>query len=216
MLLDRAKQLQQQQQQNSIAQGNQQAESQEDPMEERSESPGQEQQEGQQGSQNDQGVGDVDIPAGEEATPEEEAELQRALGAFSAAVYKDDGTFNSVVKKLQNGDIPPINKLSDTTISLVTQIDKKINIDEGVILPFVSAVYEKIYEIAETARAFSLPEDILQKGLMVTVQLAIQAYGVSPEEYNEFAETIGQDGAAKLINYYKQNGGGIQNEQHTQ
>lgn len=183
-------------------------ESQEDPQEESSETPDQESQEGQSGDD-----GSDDLPEGEPASPEDEAELKRALGAFAAAVYKDDNTFNSIVQKLKNPDIPPINKLSDTTISLVTQIDKKINIDEGVVLPFTATVYDKIYEIAQTAKAFTLPDDLMKKGLMVTLQLTIQAYGVSPEEYNDFCEHIGEHGAKKVINFYQKNGGGIQNGQ---
>lgn len=180
-------------------------ESQEAPQEESSESPDQESQEHDDGSD--------DLPEGEPASPEDEAELKRALGAFATAVYKNDATFNSIVQKLKNPDIPPINKLSDTTISLVTQIDKKINIDEGVVLPFTATVYDKIYEIAQTAKAFTLPDDLMKKGLMVTLQLTIQAYGVSPEEYNDFCEHIGEHGAKKVINFYQKNGGGIQNGQ---
>jgi hypothetical protein len=76
-------------------------ESQENPQEESGETPGQESQEHDDGSD--------DLPEGEPASPEDEAELKRALGAFAAAVYKNDGTFNSIVQKLKNPDIPPRN-----------------------------------------------------------------------------------------------------------
>lgn len=146
---------------------------------------------------------DEEFEGAEEASPEDEEEMGRAQGALGKILYENEAGFNAVVKKLSNENVPAINRLSDTTVFLLTEIDKKINIDEGVILPFAAVVYDAVYEIAVTAKAFELPDDAVQKGLMVTLQVVLQAYGVSEEELNDYLESIGEQGASKLINFYK-------------
>ncbi|HWV16049.1 MAG TPA: hypothetical protein VN030_11530 [Cellvibrio sp.] len=156
---------------------------------------------------------DSEVPEGEPASPEEEAEMQRAIAALSEVIYQNDNSYNAVIEKLQSKDVPPLNKLIDTTVSLVTQIDKKINIDEAIILPFAADAYQRIYELAETGKLFTLEDDLVRKGLMAVLQIVIESYGVSPEDFNEYAESLGQEQAGKLINFYKKNGGGIKTAQ---
>lgn len=144
------------------------------------------------------------VPGVEPATPEEEAELQRAQGALAKVLYENDASFQSVVKKLSASEVPPINRLADTTVMLVAEIDNKINLDEVVIMEFAATVYDAVYEIAVTAQAFELDDATIKQGLMVTLQVIMESYGVSEEDFNQFAESIGEQGASQLINTYKQ------------
>ncbi len=145
-------------------------------------------------------------PGSEPASPEEEAEMKRAVSALSEIIYANESAHKAIIQKLSSSNVPPVNKLIDTTLSLASQIDKKLNLDEGVILPFIAETYSRLYELAQTGKLFTLPQDLLQQGLMTTVQMALKAYGVSPQDYNAFAESIGAQNASKLVNFYKSQG----------
>jgi hypothetical protein len=159
----------------------------------------QEQEEGQERGQDDNEM----PPGAVQATPEEEAEMSRAIAAVSKILYENDSSHQAIIAKLSAENVPPLNKLIDTTLLLVTQVDKKINLDEGIILPFLTEVYSRVYEIAATGNIFTLPDDILKKGLMSTIEMALKAYGVSPQEYKAFAESLGMQNATKLVDFYK-------------
>jgi hypothetical protein len=160
----------------------------------------------QQGLENPEELAQAqpEVGAGDPASPEDEAELNRANSALAEVLYKNDSSFKSTLKKLSAENIPPLNRLSDTTMMLVTEIDNKINVDEGVILHFVATTYMSVYEVAETAGVLQLSEVEVKKGLMVTLQLALEAYGVSEADFSDFADSIGEKGAAELINMYQQ------------
>lgn len=146
---------------------------------------------------------EMSAPGTEDATPEEEAELQRAQAALGDVLYKNDASFNAIVKKLSSQNVPAGDRLVDTTVMLVGDIDGKINLDEAVILEFTSVVYDALYEIGQTAEVMEIPDKDLKQGLSVALQLIMETYGVDAEEYNEFIESMGEKGANDLINFYK-------------
>lgn len=143
-------------------------------------------------------------PGVEPASPEEEAELQRAQGALGEILYKNESSFQSIVKKLSAENVPPLNRLIDTTVFLVTEIDTKINLDEVVILEFTGVVYDAVYEVAVTAGAMQLDDNAIKQGLMMSLQVVMESYGVDEAEFNEYAESLGEQNAAQLLSTYKQ------------
>jgi len=147
---------------------------------------------------------DEQVAGVEPATPEEEAEMQRAQGALGELLYKNENSFQSIVKKLSSENVPPLNRLVDTTVFLVTEIDKKINLDEVVILEFTGVVYDAVYEVATTAGAMQLDDNAIKQGLMVSLQVVMESYGVDEAEFNEYAESLGEQNAMQLLNTYKQ------------
>ncbi len=147
---------------------------------------------------------DEQVPGVEPATPEEEAELQRAQGALGEILYKNESSFQSIVKKLSAENVPPLNRLIDTTVFLVTEIDSKINLDEVVILEFTGVVYDAVCEVATTAGAMQLDDNAIKQGLMMSLQVVMESYGVDEEEFNEYAESLGEQNAMQLLNTYKQ------------
>lgn len=176
-----------------------------------SETPGQEQSESQQIQSQEQGggdqAGDSDLDAvagdGEQPTPQEVQEMNRANAALAEILYKNDDSVKSIVQKLSNNDIPPINRLADTTLMLTTKIDKDLDLDEEIILPFIGNTYEKVCEVANTSKAMRVDDDLKKKGLMVTIEMALKAYGVSPEEVNQYMESIGMDKAKQMVGAYQ-------------
>lgn len=143
-------------------------------------------------------------PEASKASPQDIQEMNRANAALAEILYKNDASVNSIVNKLGNQDIPIINRVADTTMTLVTQIDKKIDIDEGVLLPFIGNTYEKVVELGQTAQVLQMDDKTKEQGLMVTLEMAMKAYGVSEEEFNEYAESLGMDKAKQLVDHYQQ------------
>lgn len=132
----------------------------------------------------------------QQATPEENAELERAWAAVAEVLYGNDKTHQAIVKKLDPKD--KVGSAAMVTVFVITEVDKKINIDEGVIAGLVPNVLDAVIEIAEKARDIpEYTEKETKRALGTAMEQTLAAYGVEEEDYKAFVKERGLDSPAE-------------------
>lgn len=121
-----------------------------------------------------------------DATPEEQQEYKRAMKAVAKVLYGNDNTANSIVDQIR-----PDKHISDTskvTILFIKELDRKINMDEGVIAEVTRESVERISELAEARHQmeYSMPD--MEKVLGATWQGVQSMFG--NDDVEGFTQTV--------------------------
>jgi len=132
----------------------------------------------------------------EEATPEENQELERAFGAVSEALFGNDKSHKAMVNKMDPQD--KVGSAASVSTLLITEVDKKINIDEGVIAGLVPPTVDAVIETFEKARQVEFSDTETTQALATTMEAVLATYGVDPESYEAFLQEQGLDNEEAL------------------
>jgi len=153
--------------------------------------------------------GDEEFAWMEEASPEEQADYARAIQAISKALYETDEVFDGIEGMLQGPD--PVDALVRATVTLITEVDKKIQISEVVLphLPFV--VFDMLLEVGTKAGFFDLSERDIKVGMAAAQETLLRAYGVTEEQFEEASRGLNQRDVDQLADVYQEvtNGQGL-------
>ena len=116
-------------------------------------------------------------PTGE-VGPEEQEEFERAMAELSDTLYTNEKTSKALVEM-----IDPEDKVGSTVkavLSLVTSMDDKINMDEGIIYNITMEAADRLIDLAESAgKEFNEKE---------TEQVALAAWEGMMTAYDDEAE----------------------------
>lgn len=122
----------------------------------------------------------------QEADPQLQQEYARAIRSMAKVLYSNDQTANSIVDQIR-----PDNLVSDTAkvaTIFIKELDRKINMDEGVIAEVTRESVERISELAEARHQiqYSMPD--LEKILGATWEAVQSMYGNTDVE--GFTQTV--------------------------
>lgn len=121
---------------------------------------------------------------GSPASPEEQKEYERAMGAMYTALYKNPQVGKAVIDHIQ-----PTAKVDSTAkacILFYTQLDSKLNFDTSIIQEFTQDLVQNIIDFAERAKKLQYNEKEYQAILGSTYEGVLDLYGVSKEDAQEF------------------------------
>lgn len=149
-------------------------------------------------------------PANQEepATPEEQAEYERAVGALGKVMYEDDNTAGAVVDQLREED--PVGSMVKAAILLVRQIDDRLDLDENVIAQFTMEVADRVIDLYENKFGTELEEADVEKVAAATWEGVLQVYDIDEEDYRQFTQGMPPDEVKAMEQQYQEKlGGGV-------
>lgn len=138
----------------------------------------------------------------QEASPEEQQQYENALAAISEALYENDQTFEGIEKMLQSGD--PIDAITRAGVTLITEVDKQINMPEAVLFAVVPDVFDMLVEIGTRAGFFEMDDEQMKLGLATFQETLLRAYGVSQEDYMAISQQFNEQQANELAGLYQE------------
>ena len=138
----------------------------------------------------------------EEATEEEQAELDRALGALSKVLYEDDNTSQSIQDQLRPEE--RIGSIAKASILLIQQLDEKLDLDEVVIAEFTQEVADRVIDMYEAKNDEEVTDEDAQKVLGATWEGVQELFGVDEDSYEEMTQGMGEEDINQYTQQYKQ------------
>jgi hypothetical protein len=138
----------------------------------------------------------------DEATPEEQAEYERAIGALGQVIYANDDTSGAVLDQLQPED--PIGSVAKAGILLVKTLDEKLQLDEAVIPQLTIEVADRLVDLAEAKFGSEFSEQEAQAVTGATWEGVMDLFGIDPEAYEEFVAGMSDEDIAQQQQAYKQ------------
>lgn len=115
--------------------------------------------------------------SGNQASPEEEALMDEALGEVGNMIYKSDEASASILDTLSSGDNFPM-ALGMVVSQVIEVVDKKMDLPADFILPLAEAVTLMLVEMADTAGIVETNDDVLEQSLMAAAKNIAQDYEI--------------------------------------
>lgn len=137
----------------------------------------------------------------EQATPEEQAEYERAMLALTKVLYANEQTSKAIVDQINPED--KVDTTSKAAMLVINQLDQKVDLDEIVVAQITQESVARIIELAET-RYNTEYDDREQQAILGTVWEGVQTmFGVEPEDTQQAAATVGADNMGALKQTYE-------------
>jgi hypothetical protein len=146
------------------------------------------------------GTGQPDFRWEEQATPEEQEQYEQVLAAISKALYSDDKTFEGFEQMLQGDD--PVDSLVRATTTLISEVDKKIQIPEVVIPQLPMRVFDMLLEVGTKAGFFELTDEEIRLGAGAAQDTVNRVYGISAENFEGMTADLNEQDVEQLSSYY--------------
>lgn len=121
-----------------------------------------------------------------EASPEEQAEYERVLGAINRVMYGDENTSQSIADQLQPQD--KIGSTVKASLLLMKQIDEKVDMDEVVIPQITQEVADRMIDLGEQVKGMQFSEQEVQAVAGATWEGVMEIFGVDPDSYEELTQ----------------------------
>lgn len=117
-----------------------------------------------------------------EATDEEEAELQRGLQGVSRAIYESDETSDALLSMVEpGGPEGVVGGASRAVIQLVTELDKKLDLDKAVLAQLGARAADRFIELVEAEKGIDVSDQEARQIVMTVEEGLLQAYGMDEE-----------------------------------
>lgn len=129
------------------------------------------------------------------------AEAQRGLDGIKTALYKDRNVsdqFLSMIKPDKKED-----SVTRAAILLVTELDKKMDLDETVLAPMTAMAAGELMELSEAGHGIVFSEDEQRRVVMAAFEGILQAYQVDPQEAANFVAAVGPEAEQQGVENYK-------------
>lgn len=136
-----------------------------------------------------------------EASPEEQAEYERVLGALNEVLYKNEGTSQAIVDQLQ-----PQDKIGSTVkagVLLIKQLDEQVDIDEVVLAQVTQDVADRMIDLGEQVKDMQFSEQETQAVLGATWEGVMEIFGVDAEAYEELTQGMSEQDVQGYEKQYK-------------
>ena len=137
----------------------------------------------------------------EAATPEEQAEYERAVGALYAMLYTNEGTSKAVLDMIQPNN--KVDSIAKAAVLIIQQLDDKLDLDEAVIPQLVMDVPDELIEIGERAKGMTFSDGELQAILGATQELTMQVFDVDAKKAQQLVGSLSPDQRASAERTYQ-------------
>ena len=130
---------------------------------------------------------------GHPASATEQREYENAMEALYKVLYENDKTSQAIVQGLEstpNNKIEPIAKMG---ITLISQLDEKVDLDEAVVASITAEVVDRLIEMAEVRYKAEYSDVDMQRALGATWEGVMQMFGVDENDFAQFAQSLSQD-----------------------
>lgn len=137
--------------------------------------------------------------SGEQATPEEQAEYERAFKALNTVVYGDDGTSEAIAGQLQPDD--KIGSVVKASLLIIKSLDEKINLDESIVAQISQDTVGMLVDIMDRVKKAPFSDQEYQQAMGSTWEGVMELFGVEGQEFDEFAKGEAPDATKKAGEY---------------
>lgn len=138
----------------------------------------------------------------EEASPEEQEAYERATEALYQVLYSNEGTSRAIVDMLQPEE--KIGSVVKAALMTVTELDKKIDMDENVIPQIAMDTADMLIELGERAKGMEFSEQEAQAVAGATWEGVLNAYGIDESAVEEISQGMSPEEIAAQESNYKQ------------
>jgi hypothetical protein len=141
---------------------------------------------------------EADVPEDDEAGYL--AEVQRGLDGIKTALYQDKNVsdqFLAMIKPEKKED-----SLVRAAILLVTELDKRLDLDESVLAPMAVMASGELIELVEAANGITFDEAAQKRVVMSAFEGVLQAYQVDGQEAADFVAEVGPEAEQQGIEDY--------------
>jgi len=119
----------------------------------------------------------------EEATPDEQAEYERAVSALGKVLYENEKTSDAIARQLDPGE--KVGGVAKASMLVLTQIDNKLDLDEVVIPEFAQEVVDRVIDLYENIHGDEFNEQETTAAMGATWEGLMEAYGIDEADYAE-------------------------------
>lgn len=137
----------------------------------------------------------------ENATPEEQAEYERAIKALETVMYGNDKTSRAIADQIQ-----PENKIDSVvkaSLILLKQLDEKLNLDEVILPQLTQEITDRVVEMGERVKQIEFSDKDLQMIIGAAWEGVMGAYGVDEDSYASLTEGLSDADKKAYEDQYK-------------
>jgi hypothetical protein len=138
----------------------------------------------------------------QEASPEEQAEYERAVEALGKVLYEDDRTSAGIVKQLSPQE--KVGSVAKASALVVQQLDMKFDFDEVIIPQLTEETVDRVIDLYENVHGEEFGEQEVQGALGATWEAVMQMYGIDEEGYADFTQGMSEEDFRGYEKQYKQ------------
>jgi len=148
------------------------------------------------------GGADVDSML-EDATPSEQKEYERAMGALYKIMYEDDSASNSLIGQLSPEE--KVGSVAKASMLLITQLDDKLDFDEAIIAQMTEEVVDRVIELGEAkfGEEMSFTDNESQAALGATWEGVMQIFGVDEQDSEQLTAGMDKNQKSALEKQYE-------------
>jgi len=139
-------------------------------------------------------------PPGDGGDPDIE-EFKRGAAAIGEALYNNKNVSDSILQ-----GIDPNDKAGSTarqTITLVTQIDNKLNLELSAIFSVAAWAFGEMVELSSAMHKIEYSEKEQQDGVMAVFEGLIQSYEIDPQEFANFTGGASDSDQQQAMSMYE-------------
>lgn len=138
---------------------------------------------------------------------EVQAEFERGMQGVSRAIYEEEALSDQIIGMINEQE--KIGSIAKAVITVITQVDKQLDIAEPVLAPMAVFTADRLMELAETAiPGMQYSEKEQQQIVMTVTELLLATYGVSPERAAQAGEGMSPE---EMASNHQEFYGGEQN-----
>lgn len=132
------------------------------------------------------------------------AEVERGIASVGKALYQDEGMSEKILAMVS--DEEKVGSTAKAAIMLVTEMDKKIDLDEDAIAPVTVFAADRLMELVEAdgRNGIEYSEMEAKQVIMTTMEGILTAYGSTPEDQAELAAQVGPEETQQYQKTYEE------------
>jgi len=138
----------------------------------------------------------------EEATEEEQAAFEAAVDEASDIVYTNEQSHQGILKMIANAASPSEGYIQ-SVLTIVTELDKKLDLPVGVLPGLSIEVFNMIDDIATASGAAELTDEEAQLAQAGVQDGLDKAYGLEEQEMEGISESLSDKDVQQLKSIYE-------------
>lgn len=136
-----------------------------------------------------------------EATPEEQQSYDESLEAVHRVLYEDEERSAAIVQMLDPAD--KIGSVTKTALSLIQQIDEKVDMDEGVVAEISVDLTDRLIELGENTHGMVFSEKETQAVAGATWEGVMEIFGLDAQGVKDMTAGMSPEEIDGLEKQYK-------------
>lgn len=137
------------------------------------------------------------------ASNESQKEYENAMEAMSSVIYDNDSSFDNLMGMIKNDD--PVAGLIKAASTVVTEIDKQIDIPENVIPALPAQAFDMLHELAvKQGLMEELSDQQVKTGTSAAQEMVMNAYGMDTEDFNMLTQGLTEKDVGTLEGIYNE------------